>query len=72
MLTDNEYVAIKRVYNMAGDMIRSLNKLAGPTPTSGFRPLVKEELIKHAIELEHIKIRLGMILNGTTGYYERI
>ena len=54
MLTDNEYVAIKRIYNMAGDMISSLTKIAGPTPTSGFRPLVKDELIKHAIELEHI------------------
>ena len=72
MLTDNEYVAIKRIYNMAGDRISSLTKIAGPVPSKGFRPLIKDELIKHAIELKHIKIRLGMILNGTTGYYERI
>jgi hypothetical protein len=68
MLTDNEYVLIKRIYNMAGDMVSSLTKIAGPTPQEGFRPLVKDELIKHAIELEHIKIRLGKILNGTAGY----
>lgn len=68
MLTDDEYVLIKRIYNMSGDMIRALTKIAGPMPTEGLRPLVKDELIKHAIELEHIKIRLGKILNGTAGY----
>ena len=68
MLTDNEYVSIKRVYNMTGDMIRTLTDIAGPMPAEGFRPSFKGELIKHAIELEHIKIRLGKILNGTAGY----
>lgn len=68
MLTDNEYVAIKRIYNMAGDMISSLTKIAGPRLTSGTRTLVKDELITYAIELEHIKIQLGKILDGTVEY----
>lgn len=53
---------------MAADMSRSLTKIAGPVPDDKVRPSFKDELITHAIELEHIKIRLGKILNGTAGY----
>jgi hypothetical protein len=75
MLTDNEYVLIKRMYNMTADMVNSLNKITGLATTSEFKPvpvvkdeLLKHELIKYSIELEHIKIRFGKILNGTAGY----
>lgn len=76
MLTDNEYVLLKRMYNMTADMVNSLTKMAGLTTTdSDFRhvPVVKDESLKHelityAIELEHIKIRLGKILNSVGEY----
>lgn len=72
MLTSDEYVLLKWMYNMASDMVNTLTKMAGLTTTdSDFRhvPMVKDEslkheLIKHAIELEHIKIRFGKILNS--------
>lgn len=68
MLTNNDYTLIKSVYDMAGNMIKSLIKVAGPRLTSGTRTLVKDELITYAIELEHIKIQLGKILDGTVEY----
>lgn len=73
MLTDNEFISINRVYKMTSDMVSYLTEITGLTSTSVSNSVVKDEsirreLIKHLIELEHIKIRLGKIMMGPLGY----
>jgi hypothetical protein len=68
LVTDDERVVLNRVYNMAQDMVNDLTNIAGPTPLEGFRPMIKDELAKYALDIERIRIRLGKILNGTAGF----
>ena len=73
MLTDNEFISINRVYKMTSDMVSYLTEITGLMSTSVSNSVVKDEsirreLIKHLIELENIKIRLGKIMMGPLGY----
>jgi hypothetical protein len=73
MLTDNEFISINRAYKMASDMVSYLTEITGLKSNLASNSVIKDEsirheLVKHLIELEHIKIRLGKIMMGPLGY----